>query len=155
MADSTNIKKQVEAIDKQDRNLKVLREQMKSKCPHTDKNGDLDIVPKQNRQNGELTYICKRCQKTLNLKKISPEQLAQACEIVDNACDVIKLSLDTQKEADLEILKRIGKVQYRVRNEVQKYYDASLKKNKSGGKGKGRGGNNESSSWGNPTINGR
>ena len=154
MADSTNIKKQVEAIDKQDRNLKVLREQMKSKCPHTDKNGDLDIVPKQNRQNGELTYVCKRCQKVLNLKKISPDELRHACEVIDNACDVIKLSLDTQKDVDLDILKKMGKVQYRVRNEVEKFYDASLKKNKSG-KGKGRGGNNESSSWGNPTVNGR
>lgn len=155
MADSVNIKKQVEAIDKQDQSLKVMREQMKSRCPHTDKNGDLDIMPKQNRQSGELTYICKRCKKELDLKKIAEQDLQNACNLIDRACDVIKLSLDTQRDGDQEILKRVGKVQYRVRNEIMKLYGASLKKNKNGGRGNRRNNNNENSAWGNPMINGR
>ena len=154
MADSTNMKKQVESLNTHEQKLKVLREQMKSKCPHTDKNGDLDIVPKQNRQNGELLYICKRCGKELNLKKINEEELRAACELIDRACDVVKLSLDLQREGDQEILKRIGKTQYRARNEIVKLYGASLKKNKNGGRGK-HNGNNENSMWSNPSVNGR
>ena len=154
MADSTNIKKQVEAIDKQDQNLKVVREQLKSRCPHTDKNGDLDIVRKQNSQDGELKYICRRCKKELNLKKIPENDLQAACDTIDRACDVIKLSLDTQRDGDKEILKRVSKVQYRARNEIMKLYGASLKKNK-GNSRSNRRNNNENSSWGNPTVNGR
>ena len=52
-----------------------------------------------------------------------------------------------------EIQKRISKVQYRVRNEIVKLYGASLKRNNKGGRNKKK--NDENSSWGNPTVNGR
>lgn len=144
-----NIKKSVEAIDKQERNLKTLREQAKSQCNHT-KNGDLDIVPANNRQQGELKYICRKCQKTLDFSKIPEDELRGACDCVDRAIDVIKLQLDPSKEADAEILKRVSKVQYRVRNDIIKLYAASLKKNR--GNNKNSSNYNNDSSWNKPNI---
>ena len=154
MAENRNIKKQVEMIDKQEKSLSKIRETMKSKCTHTDKNGDLDIVQAKNRQKGEFKYICRRCRKELDLSKIPEDVLTSALDIVDRACDVIKLSLDTDREDDQDILKNVSKTQYRCRNDIKKLYAASLQKNQKGGKRKDRR-NNENSSWGNPKLNGR
>lgn len=144
-----NIKKSVEAIEKQERNMKTLLEQAKSQCNHT-KNGDLDIVPANNRQQGELKYICRKCKKTLDLRKIPEDELRGSCDCIDRAIDVVKLQLDPNKEADAEILKRVAKVQYRVRNDIIKLYAASLKKNR--GNNKNSSNYNNDSSWNKPTV---
>ena len=147
-----NIKKQVDAIEKQQGSMKVLLEQAKSKCTHT-KNGDLDIVPSNNRQTGELKYICRKCRKEIDLKKIAKEDLENACNIIDRAIDVIKLQLDPSKESDEEILKKMAKTQFRVRNDIVKTYGAALQKNNRGNGNRDR--NNGDSTWNKPTVNGR
>lgn len=153
MAENRNIKKQLEVVDKQERSLKILREEAKCVCCHKHlQSGDLDIVPAQNRAPGELKYLCKKCRKDLDLKKIPETELTDACNTIDRAIDVIKLSLDPQKEDDAKILKRVSKVQFRVRNEIPKMYAASLQKNKTGGR---RGNGNRSSddsSWAKPIV---
>ena len=147
-----NIKKQVDLIEKQQTQMKTMLEQVKSKCIHK-KGGDLDIVPAHNRQNGELKYICRKCKKEINLKKISDDELRASCDCVDRAIDVIKLQLDpANRPEDEAILKRCAKTQYRVRNEIMKLYAASLKKNNKG-KGNRNNTNDYDSSWNKPVVN--
>ena len=137
-----NIKKQVETINKQEKGLRLLREKAKTRCTHTRK-GELDIVPAKDRKQGELKYICCKCGKELYLNKIDEQTLRGACTVVDNSCDVIKLSLDPDRDEDAQVLKNVAKTQYRVRNEILKLYAAALAKNKKGGK---RRGNNQQGS---------
>lgn len=151
---ANSIKKQMDAIDRQEKDLRNVREVIKSECSHT-KNGDLDIVPKQNRQNGELKYICRKCKKELDLKKIDEDTLTNACDIIDRAIDVIKLSLDTNREDEEKILRKMAKTQYRVRNDIKKFYAASLKKNRNGSGKNNRNDTNSGGAWNKPTINGR
>lgn len=148
-----NIKKQLEVVAKQERSLRVVREEMMCDCDHKHRqSGDIDIVPAQNRAPGELKYKCKRCQKDLDLKKIQEQELKDACNTIDRAIDVIKMSLDPQREDDAKILKRVSKVQFRVRNDIPKMYAASLQKNKTGGRrGNGRR-SSEESSWAKPVV---
>ena len=148
-----NIKKQLEVVDKQERSLKVIREEMMCDCDHKHRqSGDIDIVPAQNRSPGELKYKCRRCRKDLDLKKISEQDLRDACVTIDKAIDVIKLSLDPQREDDAKILKRVSKVQYRVRNDISKLYAASLQKNKTGGRRGNKNRNSDDSAWAKPIV---
>ena len=96
MAKSNNIKKQIDAIEKQEKSLRIIREQKKADCMHSDKNGDIDVIPKQGCDKSELRYVCRSCKKDLCLKKISSEKADEALEIVDNMCDTIKLSLESK-----------------------------------------------------------
>ena len=148
-----NIKKQVDAIDQQENSLKIIREKMKTSCCHNDKHGDPNVVPKKNSKQGDLKYLCKECRKDLCFKKIEENDMNAAIELLDRACDIIKLSLDLTREKDQAIHKKISKVQFILRNEIMKYYAAVIKKNKKDNKQKRN--NNERSMWGNPTINGR
>ena len=144
-----NTKKQIDAINKQENSLKALREQAKARCPHT-KRGDLDIVPAHNRKPGDLTYVCRCCQKDLDLKKISEQDLRDACDTIDRAIDVIKISLNLESDDDRQKLKRLSKVQFRVRNELVRSYGEALKGKNKGRRGnRGKGGNG-GSAWQRP-----
>ena len=159
MAEELNVKKQTDAIDKQEKQLGRLREEIKAGCSHT-RNGELKLVPSNNggSRDGELIYMCSKCRKVIKLSKLPEDTLQNACDVVDRACDVIKISLDLNREDDEKLLKRISKVQFRVRNEIAPFYAASLKKNKRGNgnrRNNNGGGNNDSGIWARPQVNGR
>lgn len=145
-----NIKKQIENVNRQERSLRILREQFKSDCNHK-RNGEFDGIPSNDRKQGELKYVCAKCQKIVDFSKLTDEELTTGCDYVDRACDLIKVSLDPQKEEDRKVLKRIAKVQFRVRNEIKPLYAAALKKNRTGGKRRGNR-QDQDSAWGKPVM---
>ena len=63
------------------------------------------------------------------------------------------MQLDPSKESDEEILKKMAKTQFRVRNDIVKTYGAALQKNNRGNGNRDR--NNGDSTWNKPTVNGR
>ncbi len=147
------IKRQVDAIDKQMTKLAKMKKQLQAKCTHTVR-GDLDIAPDRNYKEGSLHFICRQCQKTLDLTRLQDEELEKACNTVDRAIDTIKIALDPNREDDYETLKKMARTQHRVRTMVKPYYDATLKRNaRAGRRGNNRrngrrGGN--SSIWDSP-----
>lgn len=148
-----NIKKQLEVVEKQEKDLRNLRETFMCECDHKHRqSGDIDIVPIKNKQQGQLKYICKRCKKNLDLRKISEQELHSACDTLDRAIDIIKMSLDPQREEDAKILKRVAKTQYRVRNEIEKMYTASLQRNNNGGRRGNNRRSSEDSAWAKPIV---
>jgi len=151
-----NIRKQTDTIDKQEKQLGRLREEIKAKCTHT-RNGELQLVPSNNRQPGELKYFCKVCRKEITLSKLPEETLTNAIDALDRACDVIKISLDANREDDAKILKRISKTQFRLRNELLPLYGASLKKSNRGAKrnNNNNNSNNGNGMWERPQVSGR
>lgn len=153
MAANMNIKKQVQAIQKQQKKLAEMADALKSKCTHTVR-GDLDIVPDKSYKQGSLHFICRQCQKKLDLSRIQDDKLQEACDIIDRAIDTIKITIDPNREDDYKILKRMARTQHRVRTTVIPYYNAALKKNSSAGRrGNGRGGrrgNGNSGIWDSP-----
>lgn len=148
---TTNVKKQVQAIKRQQQKLNEMNEKLKTKCTHTVK-GDLDIVPDRKFKEGSLHFICRQCEKELNLTKLAEDELKNACSVIDRAIDTIKLQLDPNREDDLLILKKMARTQYRVRGPVQKYYAAALKKNSRGRRGNRRRGNQDNGLWSAPSI---
>lgn len=151
MPDIKNIKKETEAVDKQEKQLALLREHLKARCSHT-KNGEPDIVPSANKEPGQLNYICRRCRKELSLKKLTDEEIKNAVGVIDRAIDTIKLTLNLEREDEQKILKKVAKTQYRLRNEVLALYGASLKRNRNGGGKQRPQNNNNTSGWGKPQI---
>lgn len=149
MGEIKNIKKETELVDKQEKQLKAVREHLKAQCSHT-KNGEPDIVPSSDREPGQLKYICRRCRKELNLRKIDDEEIRKAVNIIDNVIDTIKITLNLDREDEKKILKRLSKTQYRLRNEIIALYGASLKRNRSGSGKRSSVGND--SVWGKPQI---
>lgn len=138
MATGLNIKKQAAAIRNQQDKLAKMADALKSKCTHTVR-GDLDIVPDQSFKSGSLHFICRQCQKRLDLNKIQEDELKKACDVIDRAIDTIKITIDPNREDDFKILRKMARVQHRVRTIVVPYYNAALKKNSNAGR---RGGNN-------------
>ena len=122
-----NVKKTRNEISSQKGKLDKLNEQNMCRCPHT-KRGDINVTPARNRSQGQLLYICKECEKDVDLTKIPEADLRNACSLVDRAIDTIKISLDMQNPHDQEILKDLAKVQYHVRNHIVPLYGKALSK---------------------------
>jgi hypothetical protein len=152
MAEIGNIKKQTDSVDKQEKQLKIIREQLKAKCDHS-KNGEPDIVPSNDRESTRrLAYVCRRCKKYIDLTKIPEDELSKACTTIDNACDVIKITLNKENEADAKVLKKVAKVQFRVRNEIAQLYGAALKRNRNGKKRNNDNHNDADRTWAKPQV---
>lgn len=122
-----NVKKRRALITEQRSALSKMDEKNKCGCSHT-KRGDIDVVPAQNRSQGQLLYICKECDKDLDFTKIPEATLRESCNNVDRAIDTIKISLDLNNPHDQEILEELAKVQYRIRNQIVPLYGKALSK---------------------------
>lgn len=153
---SANVKKNIEAIDRQENELEKNREMLMSSCVHKDRHNELDVVKKKNPTPNGAQHMCRCCKKDLNFKKISNDEMSQAIHIIDNAIDIIKLTLDLNREDDLKILKRYSKIQYRIRTEIAKLLQAAYNKNaQQGGDRRNRDRRNGGGVWGRATVNGR
>lgn len=142
----SNIKKEVEDVSKQERVLDKIKETLKCQCTHKKKD-DYTLVRKSGDDN---KWICKQCQKVISIKKIEENELQKAIDVIDNVIDVIKLSADSSREDDEKIIDKMGKLQYRLRNEVLPFYKASIQKN-TGGQRRDRS-SQTSSSWNKPNM---
>lgn len=124
----SNIRKEIEDVTKQERTLDKIKETLKCQCTHT-KKGDFTLVRKSGE---ERKWICKQCQKIIAIERIDENELQKAIDIIDNAIDVIKLSTDTGRDDDAKVVEKVGKMQYRLRNEILPFYKAAVQKNKGG-----------------------
>lgn len=126
-------------------------EENKCTCTHTVK-GDMKLKPGKsyNQGNGQLNYICSECQKEVRIRNISDDEIDRSIDVIDNMIDIIKLSADMTKEGDAKIVKKLAKVQFRLRNEIKDLYKAAKSKNGKGKK-KNKGGNSDAD-WGKPTA---
>lgn len=147
MSNQRSPRKRKGALREQERNLRKLDERNVCDCTHTKpKTGDLSITPA--RSQGKLRYICNECDKDLNLNPINEDALRQACDIIDNAIDAIKITLDMSKEPEQKIHKHVSETQFRVRNEICEMYKSAQKaNNRNRGQGNGGRRDNSSSSW--------
>lgn len=127
-------------------------EENKCTCTHTVK-GDMKLKPskKYNQGSGQLIYICTECQKEVRIRNISDEEIDKAIDTLDDMIDIIKLSADMTKEGDAKIVKKLAKVQFRLRNEIKDLYKAAKSKNGGGKKKKNKGGNSDSE-WEKPSA---
>lgn len=124
-------------------------------CVHTRK-GELEIRPSEKKRDGLLLYVCRLCEKDLCLNKIEEADLDQAIAIVDRAIDTIKMHLDLDRPKDAAIAERMAECQFRVRNQLKKAYQATLKNGRKGGKGNGRRSSEDrDSAWAKPVVNNR
>lgn len=133
MSSANSTSKRRKALEQQGDKILRLKEQNKCDCTHTKKNGMLDLFRSSKTVPGEINYTCRACDKELNLKKIPEDTLQSACKTIDNACDIIKMSLNHDRDEDQKIREEVSDLQYRVRNNLARWYGAALKKN-SGGK---------------------
>lgn len=153
-----NIKKQVEEATRKKREFEKFQEELKSRCSHTNK-GELTITkvdPGKAKAEGfsdadaNKIYMCKQCHKYINISALNENDIKHACDVIDRVIDTIKMTADPSREDDSELIKKLGKIQYRVRNDIPNYYKAASKKN---GKGRKRNNSNDNNSvWGRPTT---
>ena len=129
---SNSIKKEVEQVSKQEKDLTKLRESLKSQCFHTKKNGEVDLVRIKTEPGEPPKYICRQCQKTISIIRRDEDEIQHAVDVIDSVIDTIKISSDPTREDDEKTVSRLAKIQYRLRNELIGYYQAALKKNNRG-----------------------
>lgn len=150
-----NIKKQMELTEKKEREFSKFKEDVQCRCTHT-KHGELTVKRLNNQGNSDsddpkLEFICTQCRKKLSFARISEAALAEACKIIDQTIDIIKVTAETSREEDQKMVSKLAKIQYRVRNDLIPFYNASLKKNNRGRNNK-KNNNNTGSGWNRPTT---
>lgn len=133
-------------INNRRKKLDVAEEENVCMCSHKEK-GQPNFAKGQ--RQGE--WVCRNCHKPIKVSfKPTEEEIDKAIALLDNMCDIVKLTLDEKNEADQDILKKVAKFQFRTRNFIKKVYLASLKKNQKKGNNNSNGG--ASSSWKAPTT---
>lgn len=130
-----SIKKDMEMIDKQEKSLRKYREKRQCDCMHK-RDGGPSLGKSKDPGDGNLVYQCWCCRKKVDLERIDQQKLEDACKLIDKAIDIIKLSCSTTDAADKELVEKLGKVQYRVRNLIPDAYKTALKANSKKGKKK-------------------
>lgn len=74
-------------------------------------------------------WICRRCGKLINLKRLDFGKLDAACDTVDQAIDTIKMLANPSHEPELEALRKMVKAQMRLPM-IRKSYTAAVKDGK-------------------------
>ena len=155
MSENNNkdIQKKVDAVLKNERSLAKVKEEAKAQCTHTF-HGEPAFVPSNApKVNGQLEYFCKLCHKSIIITNIQEDELQKACNLIDRAVDIIKITASAvNSDDDKKIIEKMAKLQYRVRNDLVPTYRASIKRNTKKDK---RNNNNYESAWGRPQVQGR
>lgn len=127
-----NYKKTHDRIKNQQKALNKENERVKCLCPHR-KDGQATLVRRITDEENESAHthewVCYQCEKVVNLKRISEEELRNAIDTIDRAIDVIKFSCKQNNERDLKFHSKVSKTQYRIRNMIDQAYRASLNEN--------------------------
>ena len=66
--------------------------------------------------------MCRVCKKSLDISNIPEEKFAEALAIIDSVCDLSKMYLNLSTEKDLDLLKDIAKLQYKINNMLPDMY---------------------------------
>jgi hypothetical protein len=140
-----NIKKSIDQIDKSMKDLAKTKDLQQAMCPHTHR-GDLVITRTQT----PGVHRCTECQKLVKIKNKSQDELNGAIDVLDSAIDIVKMMLNVENDEDKDLLKKLGKFQYRLNHEIVPIYNASINKgNKNKKKNKNR---DDNGGWNKPVT---
>ena len=67
-------------------------------------------------------YRCKVCKKELDISNIAEDEFNKALNCIDRVVDLSKMHLDLRNENDLEMLKTLGKFQYKLNSIIPDAY---------------------------------
>ena len=155
MANNKDIRKKIDAVIKNEKSMGKIKEEAKAQCTHT-LHGEPAFIPSNEpRTDGQLKYICKLCQKPITITNISEDELQNACNIIDRAVDIIKITAGSiNNDDDEKMIDKMSKLQYRVRNDLLPTYRASIKRNNKRDK-RHNNNNQHDTGWGRPQVSGR
>lgn len=139
----TNRKKE-QMIEKLSKNLEKERRRNQCDCLHTGNNG-YDVRLDKRGPNGEIFLKCKNCKKIIQANRISEKMLNDARQVLNNACDTIKMHLDPNRSKDMVVATWLAEYQYRTLYNIEPLYAATQKNKNEYGKG-------DSSIYGKSTI---
>lgn len=123
------IRKQYQAITKQEKELAKMKNKNKCRCHHTDSHNDPNLT--RTKDGGQFEYMCKECTENIDFTKVSDEEKRKARKIIVNQFNIIKMLLGDSEE-DKELGKRIAKAQYLVEFELEALDKAATKKSSRG-----------------------
>lgn len=149
----TRIKERTKEIQRNERSLGDFKERNMAECPHCNtESGDITLFPAQKQDGPGRKYICKQCQKEVNIQSIPVETLRQAIAVLDDACDVIKMKTVWNKDEDAKMGIKISKFQYRLRTLIERAYTTAVSKNTNDRRGNNGGRQNQSGGFQRPTT---
>lgn len=164
MSKAQAIQKREKILEKMEESVKKNRIRNQCECLHTRK-GDPDIIKANNAKNGELLYVCKQCEKEIRINRV-PETTyvdehsgkvvigyRDAVKALDSMCDIIKMSLNLEKEKDEKLHDVMAEFQYRLRKDIVGLYKASLQNggaDQNNGRKKEKG--HDRNNWNSPTT---
>ena len=129
MAES--IRKQYQAVVKQEKELQKVKNKNKCNCWHTDSHKEPDLTKKND--GGPYEYMCKECTETIDFTRQTEEEKRKARKSVVNEINILKMMLGDSEE-DRKLGKKLARVQYMVEFELEELSKAASKKNARGRK---------------------
>ena len=123
----TQIQADEKVLNANQRAMEKVKLHYQCKCAHRDPNGSFALnTPGQNSKKSQFTgaplYMCRVCKKSLDISNIPEEKFNEAMAIIDSVCDLSKMYLNLSTEKDLDLLKDIAKLQYKINNMVPDMY---------------------------------
>lgn len=98
--DNREISKMNAEIVKEEKRGAHRRLRLQALCTHTKSPQHPDVVPTNpNNNGGKRLWICRHCQRKMDMSMVSEERLKEAIETIANVCDFIKIS-STGSEKD-------------------------------------------------------
>lgn len=123
------------------------RRRIQALCTHTSSPQHPDVTPNV-LPNGKKIWICRKCQRKMDMTAISEDKLKEAIEVIANVCDFIKIS-SPGSERDQHLNEEvISEIEFKCTAFLMDAYKAakkaSNKANNRGGSAYGGGGSGKS-----------
>lgn len=134
----------IRGLEEEAKRLEKSRLAYQCECPHHVKPDYPEVVDigKAN----EHIYKCKLCKDIITISNISPEKRQEAIDTVVAMINIIKIKCNLEREDDEKMLKKMAKLELRLRDDLPKAYEAVTRDRKN--KRRNRSNNNGSqSSW--------
>lgn len=131
-------------VSANERAMSTVRIESQCKCVHRDSNGAFALIVnsggnvKKSRYTGAPLYMCRLCQKEIDVSTISEEEFERALNVIDRVCDLSKMHLNFSTESDQDLWKSLSKQQFKLHTIIDKCFKTIRK----GGRKKKKDNNN-------------
>ena len=120
--------KHIKEIEQNEKKFQKLKEAERCKCAHKH-SGAATVKSSRDQNDRPNTFVCTQCKDKIHMDRIDPVELEKACQLVNDACNIIKMACTPSDKNDAELLRKIAKVQFRCRNLIVDAYKTAVKGN--------------------------
>ena len=131
---ANRFRKSIEEIDKIEKGAKKRRIEIQCHCPHRSKDGDLQLVTVEDKQNHAITaYRCDQCYAIIAKKTPTADDVDESINTLLIALEYMKIAINPRSEKDTEDINVLGDMMENLislRSGYRKTLERNAKRNK-------------------------